>query len=72
MCQPVNLAANGAARLDRCSCGCLHLHLGPVMLRLTPEVLPSLVEVLDLALLRLAPASLRDRGNRLPDPDRSA
>ena len=68
MCQPVNVAANGAARLDRCSCGCLHLHLGPVMLRLTPEVLPGLVEVLDLALVRLLPGDAG--GNRLPRRDR--
>lgn len=65
MCQPVNLAANGAARLDRCSCGCLHLHLGPVMLRLTPEVLPGLAEVLDLALVRLLPGDAALRRRRL-------
>jgi hypothetical protein len=45
-CRPTNLAANHAGRLDLCSCGCLHLSLGPVMLRLSPEVLGPLVDLL--------------------------
>lgn len=70
MCQPVNLAANAAARIDLCSCGNLHLHLGPVMLRLSPQMLPKVAEVLDLALLRLAPSTttqLRAPGRDAPD-----
>lgn len=52
-CRSVNLAANGAARVDRCSCGCVHLHVGPVMLRLAPEMLPKVAEVLGVAVERL-------------------
>lgn len=45
-CHPTNLAASQLGRLDLCSCGCLHLNIGPVMLRLSPEVLGPLVEML--------------------------
>lgn len=52
-CRSVNLAANPAARVDLCSCGCVHLDIGPVRLRLAPEVLPKVAEVLGVAIERL-------------------
>lgn len=55
MCQPRNIAANPLARVDLCFCGCLHVHIGPVMIRLAPEMLAPVVEVFDLAIVRLTP-----------------
>lgn len=52
-CRSVNLAANPAARVDLCSCGCVHLDIGPVRLRLAPDVLPKVAEVLGVAIERL-------------------
>jgi hypothetical protein len=54
MCQATNLAARGPVRIDRCTCGCLHLHLGPVMMRIEPLLLPVLLEVAQVANLRLS------------------
>lgn len=61
MCQPRNIAANQLARIDLCTCGCLHVHIGPVMLRLAPEILAPVVEVFDLAVVRLAPTAASNR-----------
>ena len=59
MCEPENLAANGVARVDLCSCGNVHLHVGPVMLKLAPDVLPRVLEVVRAGAERLGPAQLR-------------
>jgi len=49
MCNPTNLSSNGPFRVDLCDCGSIHVHLGPVMVRLTPDALPHLTAVLALA-----------------------
>ncbi|MBL8724113.1 MAG: hypothetical protein JNK49_08700 [Planctomycetes bacterium] len=54
MCRPTNLAARGPFRIDHCSCGCLHLHLGPVMVRLDLAAAPALLALLEQAQERLA------------------
>jgi hypothetical protein len=53
MCQPTNLSSHGPFKVDLCTCGSLHVHMGPAMLRLTPDSLPHLVSVLKLAEARL-------------------
>lgn len=53
MCQTTNISALGPFRVDLCSCGAVHVHLGPAMVRLTPDSLPHLAETLRLAEERL-------------------
>lgn len=53
MCSPTNLSSIGPFRVDLCDCGSLHVHLGPAMVRLTPDSLPHLTSVLELASTRL-------------------
>jgi len=71
MCQPENLAANSDGRVDLCSCGNVHLHVGPVMLKLAPDVLPCVLEVLKVAVDRLGPAQLRRERLDRTGPDRN-
>ena len=53
MCNKTNLSAAGPFRVDLCSCGSVHVHLGPAMVRVTPASLPKLAAVLELASDRL-------------------
>lgn len=39
LCKRETLAAAGPCRVDACSCGRIHLHLGPVSMCLDPGVL---------------------------------
>ena len=64
MCNTTNLSAIGPFRVDLCDCGSLHVHLGPAMVRLTPEALPHLTGALQLANERL---SVLQRGKSPPD-----
>ncbi len=38
MCRPQTLVKNLACRIDRCSCGNIHVNIGPFTLRLDPAV----------------------------------
>ena len=40
------LARDGDARISQCSCGTVHLHLGPVSHRLTPERFAELMRAI--------------------------
>lgn len=44
-CQRIRLATRGAATIDTCSCGAVHVTLGPATLRLTAEGFDDLVEL---------------------------
>ena len=43
------LAQSGSLRVDHCGCGTINLHLGSVSLRVSPQALMQLSEVLKLA-----------------------
>ena len=43
------LAQSGSFRVDRCACGTINLHIGPVSLRVSPQALMQLSEVLKVA-----------------------
>lgn len=47
------LAQSQSSRVDLCSCGHVHLSIGPVTLRLEPMVLQSISTVLDQAVEQL-------------------
>lgn len=49
-CQTVRIAHSELVAVDRCSCGTLSVHLGPMTLRVRPEGLGSIVETLGAAL----------------------
>jgi len=49
-CHTVRLAQSELVTVDRCSCGTLSLHLGPMTLRVRPEGLRSIMETLGAAL----------------------
>ena len=49
-CQTVRVAQSELVAVDRCSCGTLSIHLGPMTLRVRPEGLGSIVETLNAAL----------------------
>ena len=53
MCNQTNLSATGPFRVDLCSCGSVHVHLGPAMVRVTPDSLSRLAEAVLLARDRL-------------------
>lgn len=55
------LAQSQSSRVDLCSCGHVHLSIGPVTLRLEPVVLQSISTVLDQAVEQL-------RGEHDADP----
>ena len=48
-CTRTRLAENHVAAVDICECGMMHLHLGPLSLRLTPDAIAILAETLALA-----------------------
>ena len=72
MCRsPRPLAALTACRIDQCTCGHLHLHVGPVTLRVTPDVLEQLADVSWLALTALRSSTMHGPGEVDPqDPSR--
>lgn len=45
-CERIRLAEGNLATVDQCSCGMLHLHLGAITLRVSPEALRSIFETL--------------------------
>jgi hypothetical protein len=49
-CHTVRVAQSELVAVDRCSCGTLSVHLGPMTLRVRPEGLGSIVETLGAAL----------------------
>ena len=49
-CHTVRVAQSELVAVDRCSCGTLSIHLGPMTLRVRPEGLGSIVETLNAAL----------------------
>ena len=49
-CHTVRVAQSELVAVDRCSCGTLSIHLGPMTLRVRPEGLGSIVETLGAAL----------------------
>jgi hypothetical protein len=49
-CLRTRLAETSVAAIDYCQCGHIHLHLGPFSMRLTPEALVGLGEVIGQAL----------------------
>jgi hypothetical protein len=52
-CQSRRLAARGPIRIDLCSCGQVHVSIGPTTMRLAPPVLRALSEALHTAVARL-------------------
>jgi hypothetical protein len=56
-CSQTRLAESPVAAVDRCSCGTLQLHIGPLTLRLAPCALGELRTTLDRA---MAAYSARD------------
>lgn len=53
MCNTTNISALGPFRVDSCGCGSIHVHLGPAMVRLTPDWIQHLAAVIALANERL-------------------
>ena len=49
-CHTVRVAQSELVAVDRCSCGTLSVHLGPMTLRVRPEGLGSIIETLGAAL----------------------
>jgi hypothetical protein len=49
-CRTVRIAHSELVAVDRCSCGTLSVHLGPMTLRVRPEGLGSIIETLGAAL----------------------
>jgi hypothetical protein len=56
-CQPRRLAAQGPIRIDLCSCGQVHVSIGPTTVRLAQPVVRALGEALRTALARLEHAA---------------
>ena len=54
-CQSRRLAARGPIRIDLCSCGQVHLSIGPTTVRLAPAVVRALGDALRTAIARLDP-----------------
>ena len=52
-CEREELAAGPHCKIERCHCGVLHLTLGSITVRSTPEVAQSLLVALHHALVRL-------------------
>ena len=61
-CRRATLARNGAGSVQRCTCGTVHLTIGPATLRLPPEAVAALRELLSDAAAVMARA-----GGRSPD-----
>jgi hypothetical protein len=49
-CHTLRVAQSELVAVDRCSCGSLSVHLGPLTLRVRPEGLASMVETLGAAM----------------------
>ena len=49
-CRTLRVAHSELVAVDRCSCGTLSVHLGPMTLRVRPEGLGSIIETLAAAL----------------------
>ena len=45
-CERTNLVSNGIFRVDRCSCGALHMHVGALTLKLAQDAMESLSDTL--------------------------
>ena len=56
-CQPRRLAARGPIRIDLCSCGQVHLSIGPTTVRLAQPVVRALGDALRTAIARLEQTS---------------
>ena len=54
-CHTVRVAQSELVAVDRCSCGTLSVHLGPMTLRVRPEGLGAIVETLGVALRATEP-----------------
>lgn len=52
-CQPQRLAAHGPIRIDLCSCGQVHVSIGPTTVRLAQPVARALGDALRTAMARL-------------------
>jgi hypothetical protein len=52
-CEREELATGPHCKIERCHCGVLHLTLGAITVRSTPEVAQSLMVALHHALVRL-------------------
>ena len=52
-CQPRRLAAQGSIRIDLCSCGQVHVSIGPTTVRLAQPVARALGDALATAMARL-------------------
>jgi hypothetical protein len=59
-CQTVRVAQSELVAVDRCSCGTLSVHLGPMTLRVRPEGLGAIVETLGAALRATTQHSAND------------
>ncbi|MBL8951887.1 MAG: hypothetical protein JNK82_13980 [Myxococcaceae bacterium] len=60
-CQPGRelLSQGPGCRVERCSCGTLHVTLGAVTLRMEPEVLQAMMPALNHAVTQLPPGEPR-------------
>lgn len=54
-CRSRRLAARGPIRIDLCTCGQVHVSIGPTTMRLAPSVLRALGDALRTAIARLEP-----------------
>lgn len=59
--EPVELARKGQLRVRSCSCGSMHLDLGPFTVRMERAAMGELRDLLDTGLHRLALAEHHDR-----------
>ena len=48
-CHRTNLASYGSFKVERCSCGSIHLHIGAMTLRLEPTAMEQLAATLSEA-----------------------
>jgi hypothetical protein len=62
-CQRKRMAENEVATIDYCDHGYMHVHIGPLSLRLSPEATSGLLEALGQALYSYA-ESARGRQRR--------
>lgn len=61
--QARHLAGNGACNVGQCTCGMLHVTVGPLTLRLEPGAAETLRDVLSAALTAIAePRAARPSG----------
>ena len=53
-CRRERLAGTGGLAVDLCSCGCVHVTIGAVTLRLQPDAVAELAQVLRVGAAELA------------------